>query len=323
MKNQTKQMQIDSHDHIAKIKRLLKGELGLLLILVVLVITFMILSPYFFTSRNLLNITRQVSITLIVAIGMTFVILTGEIDLSVGSLAALSGVATAAALSASGSIFLAILTGLAMGFLMGSINGLLTVYGKVQSFIVTLAMLGIARGIGLVWTGGKPISGLPIAFGKLGAGYIGPIPFSTVIAAGVFIIALYFMNRTKHGIYMRSIGANTQAAELSAIPVQKYRVIAFMISGILSGLGGILITSRLLSAQPTAAEGMELNVIAAVILGGASLSGGIGTVLGTLLGAMVIGVIDNGMNLIGVSAFFQQIVKGIIILIAVMAKRGE
>jgi len=238
-------------------------------------------------------------------------------------LAALSGVATAAALSASGSIFLAILTGLAMGFLMGSINGLLTVYGKVQSFIVTLAMLGIARGIGLVWTGGKPISGLPIAFGKLGAGYIGPVPFSTVIAVGVFIIAFYFMNRTKHGIYMRSIGANTQAAELSAIPVKKYRVIAFMISGILSGLGGILITSRLLSAQPTAAEGMELNVIAAVILGGASLSGGIGTVLGTLLGAMVIGVIDNGMNLIGVSAFFQQIVKGIIILIAVMAKRGE
>ena len=323
MKNQTKQMQLDSNDHIAKIKRLLKGELGLLLILVVLVITFMILSPYFFTSRNLLNITRQVSITLIVAIGMTFVILTGEIDLSVGSLAALSGVATAAALSASGSIFLAILTGLGMGFLMGSINGLLTVYGKVQSFIVTLAMLGIARGIGLVWTGGKPISGLPIAFGKLGAGYIGPIPFSTVIAVGVFIIAFYFMNRTKHGIYMRSIGANTQAAELSAIPVKKYRVIAFMISGILSGLGGILITSRLLSAQPTAAEGMELNVIAAVILGGASLSGGIGTVLGTLLGAMVIGVIDNGMNLIGVSAFFQQIVKGIIILIAVMAKRGE
>jgi ribose transport system permease protein len=283
----------------------------------------MILSPYFFTSRNLLNITRQVSITLIVAIGMTFVILTGEIDLSVGSLAALSGVATAAALSATGSIFLAILTGLAMGFLMGSINGLLTVYGKVQSFIVTLAMLGIARGIGLVWTGGKPISGLPIEFGKLGAGYIGPIPFSTIIAVGVFIIAFYFMNRTKHGIYMRSIGANNQAAELSAIPVKKYRVIAFMISGILSGLGGILITSRLLSAQPTAAEGMELNVIAAVILGGASLSGGIGTVLGTLLGAMVIGVIDNGMNLIGVSAFFQQIVKGIIILIAVMAKRGE
>jgi len=323
MKNQAKQMQIDSNDHISKIKKLLKGELGLLLILVILVITFMILSPYFFTSRNLLNITRQVSITLIVAIGMTFVILTGEIDLSVGSLAALAGIATAAVLSASGSILLAILTGLGMGFLMGSINGLLTVYGKVQSFIVTLAMLGIARGIGLVWTGGKPISGLPIAFGKLGAGYIGPIPFSTLIAVGVFIIAYYFMNRTKHGIYMRSIGANTQAAELSAIPVKKYRVIAFMISGALSGLGGILITSRLLSAQPTAAEGMELNVIAAVILGGASLSGGIGTILGTLLGAMVIGVIDNGMNLIGVSAFFQQIVKGIIILIAVMAKRGE
>ncbi|HOO32146.1 MAG TPA: ABC transporter permease [Thermotogota bacterium] len=323
MEKPLKKDSIYKNDHITKVRKLLKGELGLLLILAVLIVTFMILSPYFFTSRNLLNITRQISITLIVAIGMTFVILTGEIDLSVGSLAALAGVAAAAAINATGSILIGIIAGLVMGFAMGAINGLLIVYGKVQSFIVTLAMLGIARGIALVWTGGKPISGLPISFGTMGAGYVGMVPVSTIIAAGVFLIAYYFMNRTKHGIYMRSIGANTEAAKLSAIPVKKYRIIAFLISGLLSGLGGILITSRLLSAQPTAAEGMELNVIAAVILGGASLSGGIGTILGTLLGAMVIGVIDNGMNLVGVSAFFQQIVKGIIILIAVMAKRGE
>jgi ribose transport system permease protein len=323
MANNVKKDSIYKNDHISKVRKLLKGELGLLLILVILIVTFMILSPYFFTSRNLLNITRQISITLIVAIGMTFVILTGEIDLSVGSLAALAGVAAAATISATGSIFLGLIAGLLMGFGMGALNGLLIVYGKVQSFIVTLAMLGIARGVALVWTGGKPISGLPISFGTLGAGYVGMVPVSTIIAAGVFLIAYYFMNRTKHGIYMRSIGANTEAAKLSAIPVNKYRITAFLISGLLSGLGGILITSRLLSAQPTAAEGLELNVIAAVILGGASLSGGIGTILGTLLGAMVIGVIDNGMNLVGVSAFFQQIVKGIIILIAVMAKRGE
>lgn len=323
MTNNVKKDSIYKNDHISKVRKLLKGELGLLLILVILIVTFMILSPYFFTSRNLLNITRQISITLIVAIGMTFVILTGEIDLSVGSLAALAGVAAAATISATGSIFLGLIAGLLMGFGMGALNGLLIVYGKVQSFIVTLAMLGIARGVALVWTGGKPISGLPISFGTLGAGYVGMVPVSTIIAAGVFLIAYYFMNRTKHGIYMRSIGANTEAAKLSAIPVNKYRITAFLISGLLSGLGGILITSRLLSAQPTAAEGLELNVIAAVILGGASLSGGIGTILGTLLGAMVIGVIDNGMNLVGVSAFFQQIVKGIIILIAVMAKRGE
>jgi ribose transport system permease protein len=203
------------------------------------------------------------------------------------------------------------------------LNGILTVYGKVQSFIVTLAMLGIARGIALVWTGGKPISSLPKAFEILGAGYFGIIPVSTIIAILIFIITFIIFNRTKHGIYIRSIGTNREAARLSAIPVKQYRIIAFLLSGLLSAVGGIIITSRLISAQPTAAVGMELNVIAAVILGGASLSGGIGTITGTLLGAIIIGVINNGMNLIGISAFFQQIVKGIIILVAVLAKRGE
>jgi len=139
----------------------------------------------------------------------------------------------------------------------------------------------------------------------------------------VFVLAFLVLNKTKHGIYTRSIGANREAARLSAIAVTRYRILAFVVSGLMSALGGILITSRLLSAQPTAGEGLELNVIAAVILGGASLSGGVGTVFGTLLGAMVIGVIDNGMNLVGVSSFFQQIVKGIIILIAVLAKRSD
>ena len=306
-----------------KWKRLLRGELGLILILAVIMVTFSILSPYFFTSRNLLNITRQVSITLIVAIGMTFVILIGEIDLSVGSIAAVVGVATAVSLKASGSLTLALLAGLGLGAAVGLVNGLLTVYGRVQSFIVTLAMLGIARGAALVWTDGKPVSRLPSAFGTLGAGYLGVVPVSTIIAAGVFVLAFLVLNKTKHGIYTRSIGANREAARLSAIAVTRYRILAFVVSGLMSALGGILITSRLLSAQPTAGEGLELNVIAAVILGGASLSGGVGTVFGTLLGAMVIGVIDNGMNLVGVSSFFQQIVKGIIILIAVLAKRSD
>ncbi|RAM59283.1 ribose ABC transporter permease [Mesotoga sp. SC_3PWM13N19] len=307
----------------AKFLKMLKGELGLILILVILMVVFSVISPFFFNSRNLLNITRQVSITLIVAIGMTFVILTGEIDLSVGSSAALVGVATAAVLTATGSIFIAMIAGLAMGIGIGLTNGILTVYGRVQSFIVTLAMMGIARGVALVWTGGKPISRLPVNFGIMGAGYLGPVPVSTIIAAGVFALAFFVLNKTKHGIYVKSIGANKEAARLSAIPVKKYRVLAFAISGLTSALGGILITSRLLSAQPNAAEGLEMNVIAAVILGGASLSGGVGTVLGTLLGAMVIGVIDNGMNLVGVSSFFQQIVKGVIILVAVLAKRSD
>ncbi|HDK28201.1 MAG TPA: ribose ABC transporter permease [Candidatus Atribacteria bacterium] len=306
-----------------KFRSLLKSELGLVFILISLIITFSIFSEYFLTSRNLLNITRQISINLIIAIGMTFVILTGEIDLSVGSIAALAGVATGSVIVVTSSIFLGIMAGIFVGVLIGLLNGVLTVYGKVQSFIVTLAMLGLARGLALVWTDGKPISGLPSNFSILGAGYVGIIPVSTIVAIFIFVITFIIFSRTKHGVYIRSIGANREAARLSAIPVKRYRIIAFLLSGLLSAVGGIIITSRLISAQPTAAEGMELNVIAAVILGGSSLSGGIGTITGTLLGAIIIGVINNGMNLIGISAFFQQIVKGIIILVAVLAKRGE
>ncbi|NLJ39768.1 MAG: ribose ABC transporter permease [Candidatus Atribacteria bacterium] len=306
-----------------KIREALKTEFGLLAILFFLIILFSILSPYFLQSKNLLNITRQISVNFIVATGMTFLILTGEIDLSVGSLAALTGVITAMVIRNNQSIFIGIIAGLLLGTALGLCNGVLTVYGKVQSFIVTLAMLGIARGAALVLTNGKPISNLPFVFGKLGAGYIGIVPFSSFISLIVFMFGYLTASRTKHGLYFQAIGANREAAKLSAIPVSMYRLIAFMISGFLSSLGGIIITSRLLSAQPTAAEGMELNVIAAVILGGASLSGGVGTVVGTLIGSMIIGVIDNGMNIIGISAFFQQIVKGIIILVAVLARRSE
>lgn len=311
------------NSNFVKFRSLLKSELGLVFILFSLIITFSIFSEYFLTSRNLLNITRQISINLIIAIGMTFVILTGEIDLSVGSIAALAGVATGSVIVVTSSIFLGIMAGIFVGVLIGLLNGVLTVYGKVQSFIVTLAMLGLARGLALVWTDGKPISGLPSNFSILGAGYVGIIPVSTIVAIFIFVITFIIFSRTKHGVYIRSIGANREAARLSAIPVKRYRIIAFLLSGLLSAVGGIIITSRLISAQPTAAEGMELNVIAAVILGGSSLSGGIGTITGTLLGAIIIGVINNGMNLIGISAFFQQIVKGIIILVAVLAKRGE
>ena len=306
-----------------KIREALKSEYGLVAILFLLIILFSILSPYFLQSKNLLNITRQISVNFIVATGMTFVILTGEIDLSVGSMAALTGVITALVMKFTGSIFNGIVTGLILGLGVGLCNGVLTVYGKVQSFIVTLAMLGIARGAALVITNGKPISNLPIVFGKLGAGYLGIVPFSSFVSFIVFIFGYITASRTKHGLYFQAIGANREAAKLSAIPVSFYRLMSFMISGFLSALGGVIITSRLLSAQPTAAEGMELNVIAAVILGGASLSGGVGTVVGTLIGSMIIGVIDNGMNIIGISAFFQQIVKGIIILVAVLARRSE
>jgi len=305
----------------SKILGMLSGELGLLIILGLLVVGFSLASEYFFTSRNLLNITRQVSINFIVAVGMTFLLLLGEIDLSVGSTAALVGIVTAWIMTATSSFTLAILGGLTAGAIAGLIISIGVVYGRVQSFIVTLAMMGIARGVGYVWTHGYPISGLPLRFGVLGAGYVGSIPVSSIIALAVFAVAYVILNKTKHGLYIRAIGANPEAARLSAIKIRRYRISGFVATGLLTGLGGLLITSRLLSAQPTAAMGMEIDVIAAAILGGATLTGGIGTIHGTALGALIIGVISNGLNLLGVSPFYQPIVKGLIILFAIVAKQ--
>ncbi len=307
----------------AKVRRLLGGELGLVLILTILVVLFLLASPHFLTSRNLMNITRQISINLIVAIGMTLVILSGEIDLSVGSTATLSGVVAAVVLNSTNSVALALLAGLLLGLGIGLVNGLLVVYGRLQSFIVTLATMGILRGLAMVWTNGRPISGLKESFELFGAGYVGPVPVASIISLAIFGIAVVVITRTKHGPYFKAVGANREAALLSAIPVDRYRIAAFAVSGLAAGLGGVIIASRLLSAAPTAAQGMEMDAISAVILGGASLSGGIGTISGTLIGAMILGVIDNGMNLIGVSAFFQQVVKGMIILVAVLAKRDK
>ncbi len=304
-------------------KKLLRDELGLLIILALLIIIFQFQSNYFLMTKNLLNITRQISINLIVAVGMTCVILIGEIDLSVGSMAALVGVISAFVINLTGSILLGVIAGLIFGAVMGLVNGLLTVYGKIQSFIITLAMMQIARGLALLITNGKPISNLKEEFDFFGAGYFGVIPVSSLIAVSIFLIAFIFLNKTKHGIYIKSIGASKEVAKLSAISVNFYRVTAFVVSGLMAAVGGIIVTSRLLSAQPTASEGLEMNVIAAVILGGSSLSGGIGTIVGTLLGAVIIGVINNGMNLIGISAFFQQIIRGLIILIAVLVKSKE
>ncbi len=310
-------------DKVRLVRRMIAGEGGLVIMLALIVIFFATQSDSFLVERNLLNITRQISVNLIVAIGMTFVILTGEIDLSVGSVAALAGVMTAQVITQTNSIPLGIIAGLLTGLGIGAVNGVLTIYGKIQSFIVTLAMLGIARGIALYWTDGRPISNLPREFEIFGAGYIGRIPVSSIIAVVVLLLGYLILHRTKYGTYIMATGANREATRLSAIPVNRYRLIAFLLSGVCAALGGILIASRLLSAQPVAADGLELNVIAAVILGGASLSGGVGTAVGTLLGAMIIGVIDNGMNLTGVSAFLQQIVKGTIILVAVLAKRDQ
>jgi ribose transport system permease protein len=304
-------------------KKLLQGEWGLLLILMVLCLVFSLLSETFSSLSNLLNITRQVSIVLIISIGMLCVVLCGEIDLSVGSTAALVGVGCAITLKATGSLPLALLVTLVLSLAAGTVNGALTVFGKIPSFIVTLASMWIIRGIALVWTNGRAVSGLPKGFAFLGAGHIGIVPVSTILCLLLILIAFFILHQTRHGVYFRAIGSNLEASKLSAIPIRKYKMIAFIIAGLMSGIGGLITTSKLLSAQAIANEGMEMDVLAAVILGGASLSGGIGTVIGTVLGALIIGVINNGMNQLGISAFYQQIVKGLIIIIAVLVRRNK
>lgn len=306
------------------IARLLKSEVGLLLILVLLCIVFASTSEFFLVERNLLNITRQVSITLTVGMGMLCVVLSGEIDLSVGSAAALCGIAAAWVMQQNGSIVLGILAALAIGLLIGLVNSFLVVYGRIPSFIVTLATMGILRGICMVWTNGKPFSNLPTSFSVLGAGYaFGKIPVSTIIAVVIVLLFYILLQRTKHGTYIKAIGANCEAAKLSAIPVQRYKVLVFVLCSLMCAIGGVLNTSKLLSAQPTALDGLEMDVLSGVILGGASLSGGVGTVPGALLGSLIIGVINNGLNLLNVSSYYQDIVKGIIIILAVVIKRNK
>ena len=305
----------------------LTNETMLLIILIVLCITFSFVNKNFIKLSNIMNITRQISIVLIIGIGMLNIVLTGEIDLSVGSVAALAGVAAAKAIVSAGNIAAGIIFGLLMGAIAGLLNGILAVYCKMPSFIVTLASMEIWRGAVMAWTSGRPVSNLPNAFGVFGSGYVFKmIPVSSVIAIIIMLISYYFIHKTKHGVYLKAIGANITAANLSAIPVKRYKVISFFISGVLSAIGGMITVSKLLSAQPTACDGMEMDVLTAVILGGASLSGGVGSVLGTLIGALTIGIINNGMNLANINSYYQQVVKGTIILVAVLIKtvrRGQ
>lgn len=285
-----------------------------------LVVFFAILSGRFLSLSNFINVFRQVSIQAIIAFGMTLVIISGGIDLSVGSIFALSAVIMASVIKG-GSVFLGILAALAVGAFFGSINGFIIAKGKIQPFIVTLATMAIARSLTLVYTEGMPITGFPYSFRFIGRGEILGIPVPIVIMFGIFAIIWYISMYTKLGLYTYAIGGNETAAKLSGVKVDKYKVIIYMLSGLLSAIAAIILTSRLNSAQPTFGTGYELDAIAAVVLGGASLAGGKGTVIGTLFGALIMGILNNGLNLLNVSPFYQQAVKGIVILIAVLIER--
>lgn len=300
------------------------SELTTLIALVGLMIVITIINPSFLTTNNLLNLLLQVTANGFIAFGMTFVILTGGIDLSVGSSLALSSALAAGLIGGGLPVPVAIVLAICLGGLFGMLNGLLIAYGKLAPFIVTLATMTIFRGATLVYTNGNPVTkGLSdsFLFQFLGQGYIVGIPFPVILMFLIFVILAILLHKTAFGKAVYALGGNEKAAYISGIKLNKVKIIIYTISGMMASLSGLIITSRLSSAQPTAGASYEMDAIAAVVLGGTSLSGGKGRIWGTLIGALIIGVLNNGLNIIGVSAFWQQVVKGIVILIAVLLDR--
>ncbi|SQI32149.1 Ribose transport system permease protein rbsC [Providencia alcalifaciens] len=271
-------------------------------------------NEHFLTVNNLSTIARQVSINAIIAIGMTFAILTGGIDLSVGAVMALSGTLMAGLMKYYGmDPSLAITLGLLSGIAFGFVNGILTAYGKMPPIIVTLGAMIIAKGLALIYTGGYPISGLPQEFAFWGREELMGIQVPILLMLGLYLIFYVVLNHIPFGRYIYAIGGNEEAARLSGIRVERYKMLVYVISGFTAAFAGLIFTSRVMSGQPNAGVGFELDAIAAVVLGGASIAGGRGMIIGTLIGAMILGVLNNGLNLLGISPYVQYIVKGLII----------
>ncbi|WP_419715126.1 ribose ABC transporter permease RbsC [Heyndrickxia oleronia] len=300
-------------------------KLGPLLGFIILVVIVSILNPSFLQPLNILNLLRQVAINALIAYGMTFVILTGGIDLSVGSILALSSALMAGMMVSGLDPILAIIIGCLLGGIMGMVNGLLITKGKMAPFIATLATMTVFRGLTLVYTDGNPITGLSDSrlFQLFGRGYFLGIPVPAITMIIAFIILYIILQKTPFGRKTYAIGGNEKAALISGIKVPRVKIMIYSLAGLLSALAGAILISRLDSAQPTAGTSYELDAIAAVVLGGTSLSGGRGKIFGTLIGALIIGTLNNGLNLLGVSSFYQMVVKGIVILIAVLLDRKK
>ncbi|GFK32547.1 ribose ABC transporter permease [Vibrio cholerae] len=293
-----------------------------LIALLFLVVVVSFLNPNFFTVDNLLNILRQTSVNAIIAVGMTLVILTAGIDLSVGSVLALCGAFAATLVAMEVPVLVAVSTALLAGAALGAISGIIIAKGKVQAFIATLVTMTLLRGVTMVYTDGRPIStgftDTADTFAWFGTGYALGIPVPVWLMVVVFAGAWYLLNHTRFGRYVYAVGGNESATRLSGINVDRVKIGVYAICGLLAALAGIIVTSRLSSAQPTAGMGYELDAIAAVVLGGTSLMGGKGRIMGTLIGALIIGFLNNALNLLDVSSYYQMIAKAVVILLAVL-----
>jgi ribose transport system permease protein len=291
------------------------------LILLGLVVIFTALTPHFLSLTNLKNVFLQTSIVALLATGQTFVMLTGGIDLSVGMVGTLSGAIAAGLTTGYGFGFMlgtypALILGLLLGATLGGISGLLIILGNFPPFVATLVMMSIAQGITLVFTQGRPIAGLPNSFIFWGSGSVGVIPMPVLLLFIVVVLAYFLLTRTSFGLYIYAIGENKEMARLSGISVRKVELAAYIISGLTAALGGLILAGRLASAQPNVGEGLNLDSITACALGGTSLFGGKGNVLKTLVGALIMGILANGLDLIGVPSYPQLVIKGLIFISA-------
>ena len=292
-------------------------RVGILMVLVALVLLMAAIAPNFNRVDNLLNIARAISINAILAAGMTVVILTGGIDLSVGSTIAVSGVVAVIVAIAGVPAPLAVLTGMAVGALCGLVNGWLTAYLALAPFIVTLGTMTFLRGLAYTITDGQPIVSSSLNFRDLGNGYVGPIPVPVIVMAVVYAVVWFVLERTRYGRHVYAVGGNAEAAKLAGVRVRRVITSVYVLAGACAGLAGVIFAARVISAQPTAGTGYELDAIAAVVLGGTSLAGGRGRIVGTLIGSVILGVLSTGLILLNVQFFTQLLIKGVVIILAV------
>lgn len=299
---------------------MLKNNVGIIAVLIIMCVIVSFVTDKFLTSNNIISVLRQISINAYIALGMTLIIILGNIDLSVGSIVAMSGTLTVGFIVNQGvPIGTSIVIGLIFGTLAGFINGFIVSTFKVPSFIITMAMMNVASGIAYVYSGGQSTRIKDEIFIAIGTGYLfNTIPLPVVYMVILIAIISFVLSKTKFGTYIYAIGGNREAARLSGVPTKKVEIVVFTISGFLSAFAGLVLCSRMYSGQPSVGSGYELDAIAACVLGGTSMTGGKGRISGTVFGAMVIGVISNGLNLIGVSSYWQLIVKGLIIVCAVL-----
>lgn len=301
-----------------------KKELGsvlrnfaLVFIIIAIIVVMSFVSPVFMTSKNIINIIRQISINGIIAVGMTFVILTGGIDLSVGSVVAITSVIVGSMLQNGSNWLVACIVAILISLAFGAFNGTMIAYVGFQPFIATLATVTMGSGIALAYSDGKPFTISDESFLKIGQGYLGAIPIPIVLLVIVVAIGLIILKTTTFGRYVFAIGGNKNAAKLSGVRTRRVELMVYVISAFCAAIVGLILSARISSGQPTAGEGYELDAIAATAIGGTSMTGGVGSLTGTIFGFVLLGLMTNSMNLLNINSFYQEIVKGILIIIAV------